>query len=65
MTYRETRRILLDGNIVDVVRHGDDAASPATAASVGRRRRAVHLPPVVPVQDRLRPPELLVAGRRR
>ena len=23
MTYRETRRILLDGNIVDVVRQGD------------------------------------------
>ena len=23
MTYRETRRILLDGNVVDVVRQGD------------------------------------------
>ena len=63
MTYRETRRILLDGNVVDVVRQGDtlvahdgrevgvdDAHAPAA-------RRAL--------QDHLRPPELLVAGARR
>ena len=63
MTYRETRRILLDGNIVDVVRQGD-----TLVAHDGREvgvDDAQHLPPVVPVQDRLRPPELLVAGARK
>ena len=46
MTLRETRRILLDGNAVDVVRHGD-----ALVAGDGREvaaADAVHLPPVVP-----------------
>ena len=43
---RETRRILLDGNVVDVVRRGD-----ALVAGDGRTvavEQAVHLPPVVP-----------------
>jgi len=46
VTLRETRRILLDGNAVDVVRHGD-----ALVAGDGREvaaADAVHLPPVVP-----------------
>ena len=46
MSTRETRRILLDGNAVDVVRHGD-----ALVAGDGREvavADAVHLPPVVP-----------------
>jgi 5-oxopent-3-ene-1,2,5-tricarboxylate decarboxylase/2-hydroxyhepta-2,4-diene-1,7-dioate isomerase len=46
MTYRETRRILLDGNIVDVVRQGD-----TLVAHDGREvgvDDAQHLPPVVP-----------------
>jgi len=43
---RETRRILLDGNVVDVERHGDELI-----AHDGRRAKiedAVHLSPVVP-----------------
>jgi 5-oxopent-3-ene-1,2,5-tricarboxylate decarboxylase/2-hydroxyhepta-2,4-diene-1,7-dioate isomerase len=43
---RETRRILLDGNVVDVERQGDELV-----ARDGRRVKtddAVHLPPVVP-----------------
>lgn len=43
---RETRRILLDGNTVDVVRHGD-----TLVAGDGREvgvDEAVHLPPVLP-----------------
>src|SRR5690606_33941561 len=46
MTLRDTRRILLDGNVVDVVRHGD-----ALVAGDGRSvaiTDAVHLPPVEP-----------------
>jgi 5-oxopent-3-ene-1,2,5-tricarboxylate decarboxylase/2-hydroxyhepta-2,4-diene-1,7-dioate isomerase len=46
MALRETRRILLDGNIVDVVRHGDELV-----AGDGRRigiQEAVHLAPVAP-----------------
>ena len=46
MTIRETRRILLDGNAVDVVRHGD-----TLVADDGREvgvDEAIHLPPVVP-----------------
>jgi 5-oxopent-3-ene-1,2,5-tricarboxylate decarboxylase/2-hydroxyhepta-2,4-diene-1,7-dioate isomerase len=46
MPLRETRRILLDGNITDVVRNGDELV-----AGDGRRvgvAEAVHLPPVVP-----------------
>src|SRR6476659_2205657 len=46
MSYRETRRILLDGNIVDVVRQGD-----TLVAHDGREvgvHDAQHLPPVVP-----------------
>src|SRR3984885_3081960 len=46
MTIRETRRILLDGNVVDVVRQGD-----TLVAHDGREvgvEDAVHLAPVVP-----------------
>ncbi len=46
MTLRETRRILLDGNPVDVVRTGD-----TLTAGDGRRvavEQARHLPPVTP-----------------
>ena len=46
MPLRETRRILLDGNTVDVVRHGD-----TLVAGDGREvgvEEAVHLPPVLP-----------------
>jgi 5-oxopent-3-ene-1,2,5-tricarboxylate decarboxylase/2-hydroxyhepta-2,4-diene-1,7-dioate isomerase len=46
MPFRETRRILLDGNIVDVVRDGAELV-----AGDGRRvaiEEAVHLAPVVP-----------------
>ena len=46
MSYRETRRILLDGNIVEVVRQGD-----TLVAHDGREvgvDDAQHLPPVVP-----------------
>ena len=46
MPLRETRRILLDGNITDVVRDGDQLV-----AGDGRRvgvQDAVHLAPVVP-----------------
>jgi 5-oxopent-3-ene-1,2,5-tricarboxylate decarboxylase/2-hydroxyhepta-2,4-diene-1,7-dioate isomerase len=46
MTLRETRRILLDGNVVDVVRRDD-----VLAAHDGREvaiMDATHLPPVVP-----------------
>ena len=46
MAVRETRRILLDGNIVDVVRHGDELVA-GDGRSVGVNE-AVHLPPVVP-----------------
>jgi 5-oxopent-3-ene-1,2,5-tricarboxylate decarboxylase/2-hydroxyhepta-2,4-diene-1,7-dioate isomerase len=46
MSIRETRRILLDGTTVDVVRHGDELV-----AGDGRRvgvEDAIHLAPVVP-----------------
>lgn len=46
MTLRETRRILLDGNAVDVERHGE-----VLVAGDGREvaiADAVHLPPVLP-----------------
>lgn len=46
MSVRETRRILLDGTVVDVVRQGDELV-----AGDGRRvacDQAVHLPPVLP-----------------
>ena len=46
MALRETRRILLDGNIVDVVRHGDELVA-GDGRSLGVDE-AVHLPPVVP-----------------
>jgi 5-oxopent-3-ene-1,2,5-tricarboxylate decarboxylase/2-hydroxyhepta-2,4-diene-1,7-dioate isomerase len=46
MALRETRRILLDGNIVDVVRHGDElVAGDGRTTGV---EEAVHLAPVVP-----------------
>ena len=46
MPLRETRRILLDGNIVDVVRHGDElVAGDGRVVGVDE---AVHLPPTVP-----------------
>ncbi|MBJ7337976.1 fumarylacetoacetate hydrolase family protein [Mycolicibacterium sp.] len=48
MTLRETRRILLDGNVVDVVRHGD-----ALVTGDGRQvgvDDAQHLPPVTPTK---------------
>jgi 5-oxopent-3-ene-1,2,5-tricarboxylate decarboxylase/2-hydroxyhepta-2,4-diene-1,7-dioate isomerase len=46
MTLRETRRILLDGNAVDVVRRGDDLV--AGDGRVVAIADAVHLPPVTP-----------------
>jgi 5-oxopent-3-ene-1,2,5-tricarboxylate decarboxylase/2-hydroxyhepta-2,4-diene-1,7-dioate isomerase len=48
MTVREIRRILLDGNIVEVVRHGDELVA-GDGRSVGVDA-AVHLPPVVPTK---------------
>jgi 5-oxopent-3-ene-1,2,5-tricarboxylate decarboxylase / 2-hydroxyhepta-2,4-diene-1,7-dioate isomerase len=46
MTVRETRRIVLDGNVIDVVRHGDDlVAGDGRVIGVDE---AVHLAPVVP-----------------
>src|ERR1700761_516801 len=46
MTLREYRRILLDGNVVDVVRDGDTlvAGDGRTVAAAD----ATHLPPVTP-----------------
>lgn len=46
MSIRETRRILLDGNAVDVVRDGDDLI--AGDGRVVAIADAVHLPPVTP-----------------
>jgi len=46
MALRETRRILLDGNAVDVVRHGEELVA-GDGRSIGVEE-AVHLPPVVP-----------------
>lgn len=46
MSTRETRRILLDGNVVDVVRRGDDLV--AGDGRVVAIADAVHLPPVTP-----------------
>ena len=43
---RETRRILLDGNIVDVVRRDDELVA-GDGRTVGVDE-AVHLPPTVP-----------------
>ena len=63
MTIRETRRILLDGNVVDVVRQGDTLVAH-DGREVGRRRGDPPRPGR-PVQDHLHPSELLVAGRRR
>ena len=63
MTIRETRRILLDGNVVDVVRQGD-----TLVAHDGREvgiADATHLAAGRPVEDRLRPPELPRRGSRR
>lgn len=46
MTLRETRRILLDGNAVDVVRRGDVlVAGDGREATIAE---AIHLPPVTP-----------------
>ena len=46
MAIRETRRILLDGNAVDVVRHGEELVA-GDGRSVGVDE-ATHLPPVSP-----------------
>ena len=46
MPLRETRRILLDGNIVDVERHGEELVA-GDGRTVGVDQ-AVHLAPVVP-----------------
>ncbi len=46
MTLRETRRILLDGNAVDVVRDGDNLV--AGDGRVVAIADATHLPPVEP-----------------
>lgn len=46
MALHETRRILLDGNAVDVVRHGDELVA-GDGRTVGVDE-ATHLPPVVP-----------------
>ena len=46
MALRETRRILLDGNVVDVVRHGEELVA-GDGRSIGVEE-AIHLPPVVP-----------------
>src|SRR6185295_1929948 len=43
---RETRRILLDGNITDVQRHGDELVA-GDGRSIGIQE-AVHLAPAVP-----------------
>jgi 5-oxopent-3-ene-1,2,5-tricarboxylate decarboxylase / 2-hydroxyhepta-2,4-diene-1,7-dioate isomerase len=46
MPLRETRRILLDGNIVDVVRRGDELiAGDGRTIGIGE---AIHLAPVSP-----------------
>ncbi len=59
---RETRRVLLDGNAVDVVRRGDELVA-GDGRTVGVDE-AAHLPPVNAVQDHLCPPELRLAGGR-
>jgi 5-oxopent-3-ene-1,2,5-tricarboxylate decarboxylase/2-hydroxyhepta-2,4-diene-1,7-dioate isomerase len=46
MTLRETRRILLDGNVVEVRRHGGELV--AYDGRTVKIADAVHLPPVVP-----------------
>src|SRR5690349_7789563 len=48
MTVRETRRILLDGNVVDVVRH-DQTLVAHDGREVGLAD-AIHLPPVTPTK---------------
>ena len=46
MPLRETRRILLDGNVVDVVRQGDElVAGDGRTVAIDE---AVHLPPTIP-----------------
>ena len=46
MPLRETRRILLDGNVVDVVRQGDELlAGDGRTIAIDE---AVHLPPTIP-----------------
>jgi 5-oxopent-3-ene-1,2,5-tricarboxylate decarboxylase/2-hydroxyhepta-2,4-diene-1,7-dioate isomerase len=46
MSYRETRRILLNGNTVDVVRQGDQlVAGDGRSVAIAD---AIHLPPVIP-----------------
>jgi 5-oxopent-3-ene-1,2,5-tricarboxylate decarboxylase / 2-hydroxyhepta-2,4-diene-1,7-dioate isomerase len=46
MTLRETRRILLDGTVVEVVRHGDTlVAGDGRSVAIAD---AIHLPPVEP-----------------
>jgi 5-oxopent-3-ene-1,2,5-tricarboxylate decarboxylase / 2-hydroxyhepta-2,4-diene-1,7-dioate isomerase len=46
MSFRETRRILLNGNTVDVVRHGDHlVAGDGRSVAIAD---AIHLPPVIP-----------------
>jgi 5-oxopent-3-ene-1,2,5-tricarboxylate decarboxylase/2-hydroxyhepta-2,4-diene-1,7-dioate isomerase len=46
MPFRESRRILLDGNVVDVVRHGEELVT-GDGRTVGIDE-AVHLPPTTP-----------------
>jgi len=46
MPFRESRRILLDGNVVDVVRHGEELVA-GDGRTVGIDE-AVHLPPTTP-----------------
>ena len=46
MPFRESRRILLDGNVVDVVRHGEELVA-GDGRTVGIDE-AVHLPPTAP-----------------
>jgi 5-oxopent-3-ene-1,2,5-tricarboxylate decarboxylase / 2-hydroxyhepta-2,4-diene-1,7-dioate isomerase len=46
MPFRESRRILLDGNVVDVVRHGEELIA-GDGRTVGIDE-AVHLPPTTP-----------------
>ena len=46
MPLRETRRILLDGNVVDVVRNDEELVA-GDGRTVGVDE-AVHLPPIVP-----------------
>ena len=60
MSLRETRRILLDGNIVDVERHGDELVA-GDGRTVGIAE-AVHLGAGCAVQDRLCASELLLQG---